>query len=451
MNKVKIKKELKQFQTSLYNNALKVHALLAKNGFKSFFVGGFARDLLLGLDSSDIDIATDAKASEVQKIFNNTIPVGISFGVVIVLMGKDQFQVSTFRKDIDYQDGRRPSAVEFTDEVQDVKRRDFRINGLLFDPDSHEITDCVGGVQDLDKKVLACIGDPRQRFNEDKLRLFRAVRFASTLNFKIEPETLAAIKEMVDQINLVSSERIREELEKMLTRPNPHLGLELLFDTGLLKQILPEVFVLREIEQPKQFHPEGNVFNHVYEMLRLAKVGSEFALFLAVLLHDIGKATTMELTDRIRFNNHDKESYQLSKPICERLKLSNKETDLVLSLIVNHMRFMNVKKMKLSTFRKFISLERFDLHLELHRLDCLSSHRKMDNYNFVMEKINELKNENNYVLPKKLVDGKDLLELGIAESPIMGEILKEVYDMQLEGRFKDKEEAMSYVKDKLKK
>lgn len=425
--------------------AISIVQKLRKKGHEAYFAGGYVRDLLMKRKRTDIDIATNATPDQIIKIFPKTIEVGKQFGVIIVLYKKFQFEVATFRSDFDYKDGRRPTKVKFVTAEEDVKRRDFTINGMLYDPIENKVLDWVGGKKDISKKIICTIGNPADRFCEDKLRILRAVRFASTLSFKIDKKTKDAVKKLSKNIKQISAERIRDELIKIFTGANPDKGLLLLDKTSLLKTILPEVSKMKGIAQPDKFHPEGDVFDHTLLMLKLAKNPS-CELAFAVLLHDVAKPLTMTKTDRIRFNEHDIKGAEIAKKIMRRLKFSNAEIKTVYELIKNHMRFMHVKKMRESKIKRFLSMEDFPLHLELHRLDVVGSHGKLDVYNFCKKKLKEYSKAP--IIPRPLITGADLIKLGFKPGPIFKNILEFVKDLQLENKIKTKKKALKQVQNK---
>ncbi len=429
----------------LEHGALHIAEKLAGKGFRALYAGGFARDRILGREISDIDIATDALPEDIKTLFPRNIPVGEQFGVMIIPVDGINYEVASFRKDLGYSDGRRPDAIEFSSLEEDAGRRDFTVNGMYYDPFTDETIDLVGGREDIDSKVIRAIGDPSERFNEDKLRLMRAVRFASRLGFRIEDRTFNALKDLSSGIMTVSRERIREELIKILTCGKGSSGLELLSGSGLLKHILPEVEAMKGVEQPPQFHPEGDVFVHTKLMLELMN-SNDPVLAMAVLLHDVGKPPTFKIRDRIRFDRHAKVGEGMAAKICGRFKFSRKDTELITSLVGEHLKFMEVKKMRQSTLKRFLDMERFDLHLELNRLDCMGSHGDMSSHDFCTEKLKEFTSEE--IRPEPLITGNDLIYMGLEPGVIFGEILGAVREEQLEGNVKSKEEAMSFVRNK---
>lgn len=428
--------------------AIEIIRKLHQKGHEAYLAGGCVRDELRGETPKDYDIATSALPDQVQKLFPKTVPVGAQFGVILVIIGDIPFEVATFRSDHGYQDGRHPSKVTFTNVVEDAKRRDFTVNGLYYDIKKQTFLDFVQGHKDIEKKLIRTIGKPEDRFQEDHLRMLRAVRFAVQLGFEIDPKTFEAIPKMASKITSVSQERIREELSKILISEQPERGLKLMEDAGLLTQILPEVEKMKGVEQPLAFHPEGDVYVHTMIMMeRLSETSdTPIELAMAALLHDIAKpATFVRATDRIRFSGHDLLGAEMAETICKRLTFSNDQTELICSLIHHHLRFKDAKKMRLSTLKRFCSLDRFDLHLELHRLDCLASHGDLEAYEFCKSKYEEFANEP--PPPLKLINGHDLIGMGLVPSPEFSKILRTVEDQILEGTVQSREEALEYVKD----
>jgi putative nucleotidyltransferase with HDIG domain len=413
-------------------------------GFSAFLVGGCVRDMLLGLPPKDYDVATAALPDQIAQLFPGSFLVGAQFGVVLVRQGDAQVEVATFRRDHDYQDGRRPGSVSFErDPRQDVLRRDFTINALLLDPESGEVTDYVGGRDDLRRSIVRAIGDPGQRFKEDHLRLLRAVRFAARLEFEIEPETFEAIRQNASLIRYVAAERVRDELSAMLVSAHPRRAFELLSETGLLTQILPEIEALRGVEQPPEFHPEGDVWTHTMIMLDGLRRPT-LTLALGVLLHDVGKPATFERApDRIRFNGHVEAGVRLGRPLLHRLRFSNDRIDQVLALITNHMKFMEVTRMKESTVKRFLRMPGFEEHMALHRLDCLSSHGSLSNYEWLARKQLALPPEQ--IKPPLLLTGRDLIDAGYIPGPRFKTVLHTVEEAQLNGEIETAAQAMALV------
>lgn len=419
--------------------------VLRANGHVAYFVGGCVRDKLLGIDCKDFDVATDAPPDRVQKLFPRSEAVGASFGVVLVKSDDAVVETATFRKDFDYRDGRRPERVSFTSSAEeDVQRRDFTINGLLYDPVAGKVIDYVGGQRDLEARDIRAIGEPSERFEEDHLRMLRAVRFAARLAFMIEPKTLGAIIQNADKIKRIAPERIRDELNRILTEGAARRGFELLHETGLLEQILPEVKRLQGVEQPPEYHPEGDVWTHTLLMLEGLPKGVCVTLAIGVLLHDIGKPDTFERgSDRIRFHGHVERGLKIGEQICRRLRYSNAETEQILSLIGNHMKFMHLSEMRPGKLKRFLRQPGFDEQLELHRLDCASSHGKLDNYDFARETLEGLSEEE--LRPAPLITGTDLIAAGFEPGPRFTEILAAVEEGQLDGTLTARDEALAFV------
>ena len=443
--------------------AISVIRTLRERGHKAYLVGGCVRDLLLGREPADYDVTTDALPEEVMRIFPETYAVGAQFGVVLVPAPEEDVasnvstetavfspkgnvvEVATFRCDIGYSDGRHPDEVRFSkDPREDVERRDFTINGLLLDPLTNEVLDYVGGRKDLDAGIIRTIGDPEKRFSEDKLRMLRAVRFAARFGYAIEPKTFQAVRKLAPQIHQVSRERVRDELSKMLIESHARQAFLLLDETGLLHEVLPEIEAMKGVEQPPQFHPEGDVFVHTLLLLDKLPHPCPVTLAWGALLHDVGKPPTFRVApDRIRFDGHVDVGVKMAEEICERLRFSNDDIRQILALVDNHMRFAHVQQMKESTFKRFVRMPRFDEHLELHRMDCLSSHGDLTSYNFTREKMNAMPPA--AMRPAPLVTGDDLISSGYAPGPQFKEILSAVEDGQLEGRLRNKEEALTFV------
>jgi poly(A) polymerase len=422
--------------------------MLQRHKHQALLVGGCVRDLLLGREPADYDVATDATPVEVAGLFPESVTVGAQFGVILVPKGGMKVEVATFRSDVGYSDGRHPDSVVYAKTAeQDVQRRDFSINGLLMRHDTGEVLDFVGGQQDLRAGVIRAIGDPDRRFAEDKLRMMRAVRFAARFGFEIEEATFRAIRRHVREIQQVSPERLRAELTKMLTEGAARRAFELLEETWLLGQVLPEIAAMKGVEQPPEFHPEGDVWIHTRLMLEKLEKGASPMLAWGVLLHDLGKPPTFqsaaETGDRIRFNHHVEVGVRMAEAICRRLRFSNEEREQISALVANHMRFGAVEAMKKATLKRFVRLPKFGEHLELHRLDCLSSHRNLHSYEFVQRFLDETPREQ--VRPERLLTGDDLLAMGYHPGPQFARILREIEDLQLEGQLKTREEAREYV------
>jgi len=419
---------------------------LRDKGFEALYAGGCVRDQLLGLDPHDYDVATSASPEQVEALFPRTVPVGAQFGVILVLEQGEEIQVATFRGDGAYLDGRHPESVIYTDAKGDALRRDFTVNGLFRDPLKEEILDFVGGRDDLQAGILRAIGNPSERFAEDKLRMLRAVRFATTLGFKIEPVTWEAVKHHAPEIHSVSAERIRDEFCKILLSPNRLKGFDLLDESRLLREILPEMEPLKGCDQPPDFHPEGDVFVHTRLMLSLLKPEASLPLVLAVLFHDLGKPATrmIDETGRIRFNGHEGVSERMSLTILQRLRFPNEVIDAVLPAVRLHMSFKDVPNMRVATLKRMMARPTFDDELELHRVDCLGSHGMLDNHATLIAKREEFSNEP--LIPEPLVTGHDLIELGLKPGPQFAGILQSAQTRQLEGTLKSREEGLKWVK-----
>jgi poly(A) polymerase len=432
-------------------DAARIVRKLRGHGYQAYLVGGCVRDMLMGLKPKDYDVATDAEPDEVMRVFEKTIPVGAKFGVVIVRYRLKSYEVATFREESGYADGRRPDRVRFSTPKADAMRRDFTVNGLFYDPIKNRYIDYVGGRRDLEKGVIRAIGDPEQRFCEDKLRMLRAVRFASRFDFRIERKTAAAIKKHADEINEVSRERIRDELSQILMDERPSQGLRLMDEHGLLERVLPEVAAMKGVEQPPEFHPEGDVFEHTMIMLDMInkklKKRPEFPF--AVLLHDVGKPPTFEVADRIRFNNHPSVGAEMAAKVMKRLRFSRDSAELVSELVRDHLKFMTVKQMRASTLKRFLRNDNFDLHLELHRLDCRGSHYKLGNWRFCRKKLKEFEAERERLKPPRLLGGRDLIAIGLEPGPLFREILSGLEDAQLEGEVKTRKQALVWVRKHL--
>ncbi|MFC1735402.1 CCA tRNA nucleotidyltransferase [Candidatus Hydrogenedentota bacterium] len=425
-----------------------IAARLTQHGHTAWFAGGCVRDLILGQPPKDVDIATSARPGEVEELFETTIPVGKDFGVIIVRSGGVNFEVATFRSDGEYMDGRRPCEVHFSEARDDAQRRDFTINGLFLDPATGDVFDHVGGIDDLARKLVRTIGEPGDRFNEDALRLLRAIRFAARFDFEIEEATLASIKSQCDRIKLVSRERVGQEIVKMLTQPQPRRAMELLRETGLLRAVLPEVAAMEGVEQPPKFHPEGDVWVHTMLMLDDLPAGPSPTLALGALLHDVGKPPTYEELDRIRFNHHPKVGASIARDICHRLRLSKAIIDRVEYLVSSHMRFMDAPKMRNSTFKRFVREEGFTELVTLYEIDCRASHGDKAVVKEVLDRIAAIPPES--IKPEPLLRGDDLVKMGFAPGPIFSEILKEVEDAQLDGKISSREEAVEFVEGRFR-
>ncbi|MGH9575137.1 MAG: CCA tRNA nucleotidyltransferase [Candidatus Acidiferrales bacterium] len=430
-------------------------ATLKATGYQAYLVGGCVRDILLGREPADYDVATDATPDTVQRIFPRSLTVGAQFGVIIVLddsalESPAQVEVATFRSDVGYTDGRHPDRVAYTKSPEeDVCRRDFTVNGLLLDPETDNVLDFVGGRKDIEAGVIRAIGDPTRRFSEDKLRMLRAVRFSGRFGYVIEPNSAKSIAALAARIAKVSAERLRDELTKILTEGAARRGFELLDSTGLLVHLLPEVSRMKGVAQPPQYHPEGDVWIHTLLMLEKLAAGCPSTLAWGVLLHDVGKPPTFappEITgDRIRFNEHAEVGTRMAEAICRRFRFSNEETDQIAALVANHMKFKDVLNMKPATLKRFVRQQRFDEHLELHRLDCLSSHGNLENYRFTRHFVETTPPEQ--VRPLRLLTGEDLKSMGFTPGPAFREILEALENAQLDGKITDHESARRMVQE----
>jgi poly(A) polymerase len=449
---------LKEFSISIIKT-------LRGRGFQAYLAGGCVRDLLLQHEPADYDVATSATPEQVMNIFPDTYAVGAQFGVVLVPLPEGDLnrpevdsseenksskshavEVATFRSDLSYSDGRRPDEVRFSsDPREDVARRDFTINGMMLDPVSGELLDYVGGREDLAAGIIRAIGDPAVRFAEDKLRMLRAVRFAARFEYEIESETVRAIQRAAHEINVVSRERVRDELTRMLIEGHARRAFLLLDECGLLREVLPEISATKGVEQPPEFHPEGDVFVHTLLLLDHLPQPCPPTLAWGALLHDVGKpATFRRAPDRIRFDNHVEVGVKIAEEICERLRFSNHDTAQILALVDNHMRFGHVTRMKESTLKRFLRLPAFDEHLALHRADSLASHRNLATYDLICRRLAETPPET--IRPTRLLTGEDLIAAGYAPGPKFREILDAVEDAQLEGRLESREAALEFVK-----
>jgi poly(A) polymerase len=442
--------------------AVEIVRTLRERGYQAYLVGGCVRDLLLGREPADYDVSTDARPEVVMRIFPKTWAVGAQFGVVLVpveacgpgvrpgdtgqrpVPHTNVIEVATFRSDGLYTDGRHPDEVTYSkDPREDVQRRDFTINGLLLDPISNQVLDHVGGLGDLHHEVIRTIGSPEKRFAEDKLRMLRAVRFAARFGYRIDPGTERAIKQL--QIAQVSRERVRDELTKMLTEGHARRAFELLDETGLLHEVLPEVERMKGVEQPPQFHPEGDVWVHTLLMLEMLPPNASPTLGWGALLHDVGKPPTFRVApDRIRFDNHVEVGVAMAEDIARRLRMSNDDTRQIAALVGQHMRFADALRMKPSTLKRFLRQPEFAEHLEMHRIDCLASHGDLGTYEFLRRKIEETPPEQ--IRPRPLLTGHDLLAMGYRPGPRFREILSAVEDAQLEGSATSREQAVELVR-----
>jgi tRNA nucleotidyltransferase/poly(A) polymerase len=424
---------------------------LRAKGFEALYAGGCVRDRLLGVEPHDYDVATSARPEQVEALFPRTVPVGAQFGVILVLEGGAELQVATFRGDGAYHDGRHPESVHYTDAEGDARRRDFTINGLFYDPIAEEVLDYVGGRLDLENRLIRAIGNPSERFAEDKLRLLRAIRFATTLGFSIDPGTWSALLQWAPEIHAVSAERIRDEFCKILLSPNRLHGFDLLDQSGLLRIILPEMETLKGCDQPPDFHPEGDVFVHTRLMLSLLPENVSLPLVLSVLFHDLGKPPTriVDETGRIRFNGHEGVSAEISLRIMQRLRFPNEVIDAVIPAVRLHMSFKDVPNMRVSTLKRMMARPTFEDELELHRVDCLGSHGMLDNHAMLIAKREEFSHQP--LIPPPLITGNDLIALGWKPGKQFSQVLQSVQNRQLEGTLTSREEALAWVTSEFSK
>jgi poly(A) polymerase len=413
---------------------------LRAEGFQAYLVGGCVRDLVMGREPKDYDVSTDATPDQVVKLFPESLTVGAQFGVVIVPRAEGNVEVATFRSDGRYADGRHPSEVRYAKTPrEDVRRRDFTINGLLLDPLENQVLDYVGGQGDIRARRIRAIGNPIERFHEDRLRMLRAVRFAARFGFSLDAAALEAIRKLAPLIHDVSAERVRDELLKILTEGEARRGFELLDETGLLREVLPEVKATQGVPQPPEFHPEGDVWVHTLLMLEGLRAPTP-TLALGVLLHDVGKPPTLSLRERIRFDNHVEVGAEMAQAVCARLRLSARETERVVELVRHHLRFKDFPRMRRSTQLRFLRMEGFDEHLELHRLDCLASHGDLSTYELARRILEETPVAQ--IKPAPLLGGDDLIAQGYTPGPLFKEILQTVEDAQLEGKLHTREDAL---------
>ncbi|MFK7909960.1 MAG: CCA tRNA nucleotidyltransferase [Akkermansiaceae bacterium] len=433
--------------SDLKATAYKISRRISDAGHVAYLAGGCVRDSLLGNEPKDYDIATSATPDEVLAMFPKSDPVGAHFGVILVRENGLPFEIATFRHDGSYEDGRHPESVTFSTPEEDAQRRDFTVNGLFQNPENGQIIDYIGGQDDLKSRIIRSIGSPEKRFQEDALRLMRAVRFSTCLRFDIEPATWKAVCDHARLLEKISMERIRDEFSRILQSPNRARGFDLLTESGLMRCIVPEVYDLIGCEQPPQWHPEGDVYTHTRIMLDMLGDNPSLELVLGVLLHDIGKPSTYsydESEDRIRFNGHDRVGAEMTEKILRRLKYSNKTIEAAYSIVANHMNFMNVKKMRTAKVKRFMSRPTFEDEMELHRVDCASSNGFTENYDFLREKEIEFAAEP--LIPEPLITGKDLIGMGMKPGPEFKNILQSIQTEQLEGRILERKEALDWLR-----
>lgn len=433
--------QLKQTATSAVRR-------LVDAGFVAYWAGGCVRDMLIGKDPVDYDIATNALPDTVQNLFPQSMAIGKSFGVILAPLDNSFFEIATFRKDAGYDDGRHPTSVTFTDEETDAQRRDFTVNALFYDPLNNTIIDYVSGQADIKRKVIRCVGIPDNRFDEDGLRMLRAARFTSVLSFNIHPETADAIRRHSKDITRISAERIRQELTRILTEsPDAGSAIELLGDLGLLEIVLPEVTAMKGQDQPPEFHPEGDVFRHTVLMLNMLTDPSPVLAF-STLLHDIGKPPTVDTSGpRLTFHRHAEEGAEMAEKVLKRLKFASGDIDKITYCIRNHMRFGDVTRMRRATLRKLIGAPTFDDELELHRVDCASSHGKLGNHQFLMDYLDQF--EETPPLPAPWVSGHDIMGMGVPEGKEVGSWLKKAYNAQLDEQFSSPEDLREWIQGEI--
>ncbi len=430
--------------------AIRVVKVLQRAGHQALFAGGCVRDQLLGRDAKDFDVATSAHPDEVLSLFPRATAVGRSFGVILVHSEEHSTEVATFRAEADYEDGRRPGSVHFTDAQTDAGRRDFTINALFLDPVTDQLFDFVEGQSDLHHRLIRTVGDPHARFAEDHLRMLRAVRFAAALDFSVHPDTADAIQAHASSIRRISAERIQQELTRLLTESSrPGSGLRLLHETGLLVHLLPEVAAMVGQAQPAEFHPEGDVFTHTCMMLDAMQHPTP-TLAYAVLLHDVGKPPTAAATrepdgsTRIRFNGHARVGADMAREILQRLRMPKRHIEAISHCVENHMRFMEVQKMRPATLRRLTGNLTFPVELELHRLDCLCSHGDISNHEFLVDYLAHREDEPR--LPPNWVTGHDIMALGVPEGPEVGEWMARAYEAQLDGHHADRAALLAWLR-----
>ena len=435
----------------LEQGALDILSTLRGNGFEAYWAGGCVRDRLLGRLPQDVDIVTSARPDQIPPLFPKTVAIGKAFGVIGVVHDETLYEVATFRTEQGFSDGRRPDTVEFTDAQQDARRRDFTINALFYDPIEQRVLDYVDGQKDIAQRCVRTVGNPDARFGEDHLRMLRAVRFATVLDFTLEPGTQNAIVKQAGSISRISPERIRDELVRIFTESvRPGDALQLLHETRVLDVVLPEVAAMDGVAQPPEFHPEGNVFEHTRLMLNQMRRRSPVLAF-AVLLHDVGKPPTAQWgpggdgNERIRFDGHDKEGAVLAESILKRLRFPTTVIRDVAHCVRNHMRFMHVQEMRRAKLRALVAAPTFEVELELHRLDCLSSHRELSHYHFIKEFAQTVEDEPS--LPRAWIRGEDLMELGVSEGPAIGRWLETAYTRQLERDFENRDDLLAWLRE----
>ncbi len=427
----------------------KVIKRFQRTGFEAFWVGGSVRDLLLGRKPKDFDVATNATPKQIAKLFPKHLMIGKKFGIIITTEFRKPVEIASFRKDLTYHDGRRPSGIRLANMEEDVKRRDFTINGLLMDPLTAQVIDLVGGTQDLKKKRIRTIGDPFKRFKEDHLRVLRAIRFSAQLGFKIEKATWEAVKKTAKRVKRISAERIRDELIKIFSSDNPDKGLKMLLEAGLLKILLPGAEKMKGVAQSKKFHPEGDVFNHVALVLKALK-NKDTALVMAALLHDIEKSSC-RFTDQkgTHFYGHETKGAKTAQKIMKHLRFSRDEIEKTEYLIKNHLKWFSASNMRLTRLENYMANPYFDLAVELLRADIEGSNKDFSEYRFIMTQLRRFKRKPKPF--KKLITGRDLLKIGIKEGPIIGSVLDQIEEKRLNEEVFTTADAIKWVKKAYKK
>ncbi len=430
--------------TTSREHAVSIVKRLRQEGFEAYFAGGCVRDMVLGKAPQDFDITTSAKPNEVQKLFTDAIPVGAQFGVILVPVAGQPFEVASFRYDGPYLDGRHPSQVRYGSLEEDIRRRDFTINGMIYDPLTDRITDRVGGMKDIERRCVRAIGNAHERFEEDRLRMIRAVRFAASLDFAIEPTTFSAIQRLASTVTKIAWERIGDELTRILTEGGARRGFELLDHSGLLEVLLPEVSAMKGVAQSPDYHPEGDVFTHTLLLLGHMGTPSE-TLAYGCLLHDIAKPVCMQREgERVTFYGHTDRGAEMAEGILKRFKRSRAVWERVAYLVRNHLRHVQAPHMRLSTLKRFLRQDGIEELLELARIDALSANGDLQYYRFCQTRRAELKDDE--IRPAPLVRGDDLIQLGFKPGPLFGQILRQVEDAQLGGELRGREEALEWVK-----
>jgi len=429
--------------------ARRIARRLRDAGHEVVFAGGAVRDRLLARRGGDVDIATSASPAEIEAMFPRTILVGAAFGVVKVIWEGQTYDVATFRRDVGSADGRHPESIEPATLEIDVQRRDFTINGLVEDPWTGEITDLVAGRADLEAGLVRAIGDPAQRFQEDGLRLLRGVRFAARFDFQIEEGTRRAMRTEAGRLESISGERVREELGRMLIDPNRRRALELLDDTGLLEVVLPEVVAMHGVEQPPEFHPEGDVWVHTCLALDNLPRRPSFELALGILLHDVGKPPTFrEAEDRIRFDGHVELGAEMAEGICARLRLSRASTERIVALVRDHLLFKDVPQMRPARLRRLLAEPHFDELLVLYKADCMACHGLLTALPAIRAMRRKLSRE--ALIPPPLLRGEDVIALGVPSGPVVGGLLREAADLQLEGQLAERDAALAWLEERVR-